>query len=62
MDVSCFGNDVDAFYEQLLAGNSGVSPITEFPCEDYPTRFAATIKNFDPENYLEKKHDRRALQ
>ena len=41
--VSCFGNDVDTFYQSLLAGKSGITPITEFPCEDYPTRFAGSI-------------------
>lgn len=57
--VSCFGNDVDVFYNQLLAGASGISPITEFPCEEYPTRFAGVIKNFDSEDYIEKKQARR---
>ena len=35
--VSCFGTDVNQFYDALLAGKSGVRPITNFPCEDYPT-------------------------
>ncbi len=43
--VSCFGNDVDQFYEQLLAGKSGIVPIEEFSCEEYPTRFAGVIRN-----------------
>lgn len=57
--VSCFGNDVDEFYNNLLAGKSGAAPITEFPCEDYPTRFAAPIKDFDPGEYVDKKQARR---
>ncbi len=57
--VSCFGNDVDAFYEKLLQGESGVVPITNFPCESYPTRFAAGIPQFDVEGYLDKKQARR---
>lgn len=57
--VSCFGNDVDAFYDALLKGQSGVVPIEEFPCEAYPTRFAAVIRNFDVGNYLDKKQARR---
>ncbi|MBS1659071.1 MAG: beta-ketoacyl-ACP synthase II [Bacteroidetes bacterium] len=57
--VSCFGNDVDEFYKQLLAGKSGVVPIEEFPCADYPTRFAAAIRNFDAGEYLDKKQARR---
>lgn len=57
--VSCFGNDVDIFYDNLLAGNSGVSQITEFPCEDFPTRFAGIIHQFDPGDYMDKKQARR---
>lgn len=57
--VSCFGNDVNAFYAQLLAGKSGAVPITHFPCEDFPTRIAAPITDFDPGIYLEKKQARR---
>lgn len=57
--VSCLGNDVHSFYEKLLAGLSGVTTITKFPIDDYPTRFAGEIKDFDPEDYLDKKQARR---
>lgn len=57
--VSCFGNDVNTFYSSLLEGKSGAKKITEFPCEDYPTRIAATISEFDPGEYVEKKQARR---
>jgi 3-oxoacyl-[acyl-carrier-protein] synthase II len=58
--VSCFGNDVDQFYDSLLQGKSGVVAIEEFPCSDFPTRFAAVIRNFDVGDYMEKKQARRA--
>ncbi len=57
--VSCFGTDIDAFYDKLLAGESGIVPIEEFPCQDYPTRFAGVIRNFDTGIYLDKKQARR---
>jgi 3-oxoacyl-[acyl-carrier-protein] synthase II len=57
--VSCFGNDVDEFYNALLAGKSGVRPITHFPCEDYPTRFCANVPEFDTADYIDKKQARR---
>jgi 3-oxoacyl-[acyl-carrier-protein] synthase II len=57
--VSCFGTDVDLFYDQLLAGKSGVVPIEEFPCQEYPTRFAGVIRQFDTGPYLDKKQARR---
>lgn len=58
--VSCFGNDVNEFYRNLLEGKSGAKPIQNFPTEEYSTRFAAWIPEFDPENYIEKKLARRA--
>ena len=57
--VSCFGTDVEDFYRQLLAGKSGIVPIEEFPCADYPTRIAGAVRNFDPGDYMEKKQARR---
>jgi 3-oxoacyl-[acyl-carrier-protein] synthase II len=57
--VSCFGTDVDAFYDQLLAGKSGVGPIQEFPCQDFPTRFAGSVRDFEVGEYLDKKQARR---
>lgn len=57
--VSCFGSDISSFYSQLLAGKSGIVPITEFPCADFPTRFAGVIKDFEPGEYMEKKQARR---
>lgn len=57
--VSCLGHDVDTFYDKLLAGTSGISTITDFPCEDFPTRIGGVIRDFDPEKYLDKKQARR---
>ncbi len=57
--VSCFGTDVEEFYQKLLSGQSGIVPIEEFPCADYPTRFAGVIRNFDPGTYIDKKQARR---
>lgn len=57
--VSCFGTDIDHFYDQLLQGASGIVPIEGFPVADYPTRFAGEIRNFDPGEYMDKKQARR---
>lgn len=57
--VSCFGTDLDTFYNSLLKGESGISMITDFPCEEFSTRFAGVIREFDPELYLDKKQARR---
>lgn len=57
--VSCFGTDVDHFYQQLLAGQSGISLIQSFPCEDWPTRFAGWIRDLDTGDFMDKKQARR---
>ncbi len=57
--VSCFGMDTDEYYNSLLAGKSGVGPITAFDCSDYPTRFAASVQGFDTGDYIDKKQARR---
>lgn len=57
--VSCLGCDVDHFYNQLLAGKSGIVSITEFPCDEFPTRFAGSMQDFDTDGYIDKKQARR---
>ena len=57
--VSCFGTDTKEFYQSLLEGKSGIGPIKGFPVEEYPTRFAGEINDFDPGEYMDKKQARR---
>src|SRR3954471_9080125 len=54
------GNDVPTTWNALLNGVSGAAPITHFEAnQDYDARFAAEVKGFNPENYLERKEARR---
>jgi len=57
--VSCFGNGVDHFYEQLLNGKSGIRAIDKFDASEYPTRFAGQIQGFEIGDYMDKKQARR---
>jgi len=57
--VSCFGDDVETFTQNLLEGKSGISTITQFPCEDFTTKFAGVIHDFNPGEYIDKKQARR---
>uniref|UniRef100_A0A0E0D771 3-oxoacyl-[acyl-carrier-protein] synthase n=3 Tax=Oryza TaxID=4527 RepID=A0A0E0D771_9ORYZ len=57
--VSVFGNDVDAYYDRLLAGESGIGPIDRFDASNFPTRFAGQIRGFSSEGYIDGKNDRR---
>ena len=49
------GNTTPEIWESLLAGKSGVAPITYFDTAQYTCRIAAEVKNFDPLNFVEKK-------
>ncbi len=57
--VSCLGNDIEEFTQNLLAGKSGSKTITHFDCSEYPTHFACYIPEFDTEHYIDKKQARR---
>ncbi len=54
--VTPCGIGVDATWQNLVQGQSGVGPITLFETSDeFPTRIAAEVKGFDPALYMEKK-------
>ncbi len=46
-------------WTDLLAGHSGVGPITQFDASDSPSRIAGEIKGFDPEAVIDRKEARR---
>src|SRR6266705_96248 len=49
------GNTKEEVWSNLLAGRSGVGPITRFDISAFPVRIAGEIKNFDPLKFIEKK-------
>jgi len=53
--VSPVGVGTSATWEALLAGASGIGPITKFDTERYPSKIAGEVKGFDPEQWMEKK-------
>jgi len=54
------GNDVPSAWQALLAGTSGGGPITHFEAtEDFATRIAAEVKDFDASHVLDRKEARR---
>ncbi|MCP5007478.1 MAG: beta-ketoacyl-[acyl-carrier-protein] synthase family protein [Planctomycetes bacterium] len=46
------GTGIDAFWKSLVGGISGISEITRFNTERYPTKIAGEIRNFDPGKYM----------
>ena len=57
--VSPLGNDIDTFWRRLVAGESGVGPITRFDTSDYKVHIAAEVKDFDAEDFIDKRQVRR---
>lgn len=53
--ITPLGAGLNTFWEALLAGKSGIDYITRFDTTDYPTKVAAEVKDFVPENYIDKK-------
>jgi len=57
--ISPLANDVDTFWRRLVAGESGVGEITRFDHTDFKVHIAAEVKDFDPEDYIDKRKVRR---
>jgi 3-oxoacyl-[acyl-carrier-protein] synthase II len=57
--VTPIGNDVATFWSNLVAGVSGVGPITQFDASDEEVRIAAEVKGFEPKDWIDFKQARR---
>ncbi len=57
--VTPLGNRVDSLWNNLVAGESGVSRITALDPSEFSAQIAAEIKDFDPDDWLDKKESRR---
>ncbi|MEC1373888.1 beta-ketoacyl-ACP synthase II [Heyndrickxia oleronia] len=57
--VSPVGNDARTSWENIIAGKSGIGPLTRVNAEEYPAKVAAEVKDFDIENYIERKEARK---
>ncbi len=54
------GIGVEESWQALVAGKSGIAPITHYDASTYPTRIAGEVKGFDPEKFMERKEARRS--
>jgi len=52
--ISPVGNDVETMWQSLIAGKHGFGEITKFDATGLKVRIAAEVKNFNPEEYIEK--------
>ncbi|GAA5023413.1 3-oxoacyl-[acyl-carrier-protein] synthase 2 [Marivirga lumbricoides] len=53
------GNTVEEYWENLSAGKSGAGPITRFDASNFKTQFACEVKNFNAEDYFDRKEARK---
>ena len=53
------GNTVPEFWNNLIAGVSGAGPITRFDASKFKTQFACELKNFNPEDFMDRKEARK---
>jgi len=53
------GNTVAEYWQALADGTSGAAPITKFDTTHFRTKFACEVKNFDVNNFIDKKEARK---
>jgi 3-oxoacyl-[acyl-carrier-protein] synthase II len=57
--ITPLGTGTEKNWRALLAGKSGIGPITRFPAESLDARIAGEVKDFSPEEFIERKEARR---
>ena len=57
--ISALGTGTEKNWKDMLAGKSGIGPITRFPTDGLDARIAGEVKDFSPEQFMEKKEARR---
>jgi len=53
------GNTASEYWTNLVAGKSGAGPITKFDASKFKTQFACEVKNFDVEQFMDRKEARK---
>ena len=53
------GNSISEYWDGLITGKSGAGPITYFNAQNFKTKFACELKNFDALNYMDRKEMRK---
>jgi 3-oxoacyl-[acyl-carrier-protein] synthase II len=57
--VTPLGNDLNSFWQNLLAGKSGIGPVTRFDTKDFDCKIGGEVKDFKPDAYMPAKETRR---
>lgn len=56
--ISPVGNDIASAWDSIVAGRSGIGPVTRFDASSFPTRIAGEVKGFDVATYMSPKEAR----
>jgi len=57
--VTPLGNDAETTWENIIAGKSGIGPLTRLNAEEFPVKVAAEVKDFNIEQYTDRKEARK---
>ncbi|MCB9075780.1 MAG: beta-ketoacyl-ACP synthase II [Chitinophagales bacterium] len=57
--ITPIGNNIQSFTNNLFLGKSGIGSITKFDASKFRTQFACEVKNYQPEDFFEKKEVRK---
>lgn len=57
--VTPLGNTVSELWDSILNGRSGAAPITYFDTSNFKVKFACEVKNFNVEDFIDKKEARK---
>jgi len=57
--LASIGRDVNSFWDSLVAGRSGIGPVTRFDSTDIASKVASEVKDFDPASEMDPKEVRR---
>lgn len=57
--ITPIGKTAPTFWEGLKAGVSGAAPITRFDASKFKTRFACEVKDYNPDDYFDRKEGRK---
>ncbi len=57
--ITPLGNSVEEYWNNLVDGVSGATPITRFDTTHFKTKFACEVKDFNPTDYLDRREVRK---
>ena len=57
--IASLGVGIDPFWENILAGKSGIDTVTLFDATEYPSKVGSEVRDFDPGDFMDPKEARR---